>query len=186
MIQREQVLQFGQIQKSHGLQGEVSISFTGDIFDEEGDIAAPCLICEIDGILVPFFIEEYRFKNDDTMLVKFEHIDSEEETHILYSAKVFVEKKYLSEEISGQEIEGASYYIGFQIFDEKGELIGTITDIDDETENVLFLVTNNQEEEFIIPATDDFILGIDDENKIIQMELPEGLLDMSAAEDAGE
>ena len=186
MIQREEVLQFGQIQKSHGLQGEVSISFSADIFDEEGGLAAPCLICEIDGILVPFFIEDYRFKNDETLLVKFEKIDTEEETHILYNAKVFIEKRYLADDIAGEDIEGASYYIGFQLFGEDEGLIGSIVDVDDETENVLFLVKNEEGKEYIIPATDDFISAIDDEKKTITMHLPIGLLDMSLAEDTGE
>ena len=37
------------------------------------------LVLDIDGILVPFYLEEYRFKNDENVLVKFEDIDTQEQ-----------------------------------------------------------------------------------------------------------
>ncbi|MCQ2211535.1 MAG: ribosome maturation factor RimM [Paludibacteraceae bacterium] len=183
MINREDVVQIGQIQKPHGLQGELAFSFTSDVFDE---VDIPYFICEIDGILVPFFIENYRFKNDEIALVKFERIDSEEDAKILINSPLFIEKKFLSDDISDAEIEGDTYYIGFKVLDENDELIGEITDIDNETENVLFLVVNEKGDEYIIPAVDDYIIEINDDQKEMKMQLPEGLLDMSKAEDAGE
>lgn len=175
MISREDVFQIGQIQRPHGLQGELSFSFSSDIFDE---VDVPCFICELDGILVPFFIEEYRFKNNDIALVKFEGIDNEEEAKTLVNAPLFIEKKYLSEEVEGNEIEGVSYYVGFMVYD-GDNLLGEIIDYDDETENVLFLISNEKEEEFIVPACDEYIVDIDNQKKILRMELPEGLLSMN-------
>ena len=85
MITRDDLMQIGQIVKPHGLQGEVAFTFTSDIFDET---EPPCFICELDGIFVPFFIESYRFKNDETALVKFEGVNSADEAKELILAEL--------------------------------------------------------------------------------------------------
>ena len=73
MIKKEDVYKIGVLTKPHGIKGEVSFSFTDDVFDR---VECDYLICLMDGILVPFFIEEYRFKNDSVALVKFDGIDT--------------------------------------------------------------------------------------------------------------
>lgn len=176
MIERENVYQIGRIEKPHGLHGELAFSYTSDVFDE---VEVPYFICEIDGILVPFFIENYRFKGNDTCLVKFEGIDDEKSSRFLIKAPLFIEKKFLDDEVSGAEIEGGQYYLGFKVYDEENYEIGTIEAVDDSTENILFLVVSDEEEEFYIPAVDEYIIAIDDEAKAIQVELPEGLLEMN-------
>lgn len=168
-------MQIGQISKPHGLQGEVAFSFTSDIFDE---INPPCFICELDGIFVPFFVEDYRFKNEETALVKFEGINSADEAMELNKANLYIEKKYIPEEVTQSEVEGIDYYLGFKLYDVTGELIGTIDGVDDSSENYLFLVTGEKSEELYIPASDEYIVEIDDEKKTMVMDLPEGLLEL--------
>lgn len=63
MIRKEEVYKIGIFNKPHGIHGELSFTFTDDIFDR---VEAEYLICLLDGIFVPFFIEEYRFRSDTT------------------------------------------------------------------------------------------------------------------------
>ena len=63
MIKRDDVYRIGTIGKSHGVKGEVSFRFDDDVFDR---VDADYLVLDIDGILVPFFIEEYRFRGNET------------------------------------------------------------------------------------------------------------------------
>ncbi len=57
--------------------------------------------------------------------------------------------------------------------------IGTITDIDESTINTLFLLKRKENDnEIIIPASDDFITDIDSEKKILYVDLPSGLVDI--------
>jgi 16S rRNA processing protein RimM len=168
-------MQIGQIVKPHGLQGELAVTTHSDLFDE---IEPSCLICELDGIYVPFFVEDLRYKNDETLLVKFEGIDSTEDAKELIKAPLFIEKKYVPEEIGQSEVEGIDYYIGFRLLDAKGAEIGTIEGVDDSSENVLFLVIDPQDQEYYIPATDEYIIEINDEKRTMSMNLPEGLLDL--------
>lgn len=51
MIRKEEVFKIGTINKPHGVKGEVSFTFTDDIFDR---VDCDYLILLLDGILVPF------------------------------------------------------------------------------------------------------------------------------------
>ena len=59
MIKKEEVYKIGLFNKPHGIHGELQFTFTDDIFDR---VDCDYLICLLDGIFVPFFIEEYRFR----------------------------------------------------------------------------------------------------------------------------
>ena len=64
MIRRDNVYKIGKLGKPHGVKGEITFAITDDVFDR---VDADYLILDIDGILVPFYIEEYRFKNEDVI-----------------------------------------------------------------------------------------------------------------------
>lgn len=170
MIRHEDVFPIGKITKAHGLKGEVNFMFTNDTWD-----TADCdyLICDIDGILVPFYIEEYRFRNDSTALVKFEDIDSVETADFLLGCDVYLEKKYAEQQ--DEEEMPLNYFIGFRM-EENGKFIGKIKDIDDSTENWLFIVEKEDGSEAMIPAHEDFIVGLDKEKRVMTVDLPIGLV----------
>ena len=174
MIRQEDVYQIGRMGKAHGLKGEINFQFTDDVWDR-----ADCdyIICQVDGILVPFFIEEYRFRSDSTAIMKLEDIDTLEATQMLVNSPVFIEKKY-QEELDDDEV-SLHYFIGFQMLDgDNGTPIGTITDIDDKTDNWLFIVTRPNGSEVLIPAHEEFIAEIRQEEKTMVMDLPIGLLEL--------
>ena len=50
----------GRLGKPHGVKGEITFHFTDDIFDR---VDADYVFLEIDGLQVPFFFEEYRFRS---------------------------------------------------------------------------------------------------------------------------
>lgn len=61
-------------------------------------------------------------------------------------------------------------------------LLGEVVDVDTTTVNTLFVV-KQEGEELLVPAQEEFILGIDQEKKLITVELPEGLLDLDDLEE---
>ena len=67
MIKKEEVYKIGRIGKPHGVHGELQLQFSDDVFDA---VDADYLVLDIDGILVPFFMEEYRFRSDEIALMK--------------------------------------------------------------------------------------------------------------------
>ena len=171
MIKKEEVFKIGVINKPHGVKGEVSFSFTDDIFDRVED--CDYLILMMDGILVPFFWEEYRFKSDNVALVKFEGIDTAERARMFTNVEVYFPKKYMDEQ---DEITSWNFFVGFQVNDVRHGALGEIVDVDDVTMNVLFVI-EKEGEELLLPAHEEFILDLDKKNRVLTVEIPEGLLD---------
>lgn len=169
MIKQEEVYRIGRLGKAHGVKGEVSFQFDDDIFDR---VDADYLFLDIDGILVPFFMEEYRFRNDTVCLVKFCDIDTQQRAKELTGCDVYFPRA-LAEE--AEEQPSLSMLVGFIIFDtSNGKTIGRIAALDDSTANILFEL----EDGTLIPANDELIEDIDTEQQIIKMNIPEGLLEI--------
>ena len=63
--------------------------------------------------------------------------------------------------------------------DNRGKLLGKITHVDDSTINLIFNVESPEGKHILIPASEDFIRNIDTGKKIIEVSLPEGLLDLT-------
>lgn len=172
MIRKEEVFPIGQVTKPHGVSGEMSFSFTSDVFDTED---VPYFIFEMEGILVPFFLDEYRFKTNSTGLLKLDGIDSDEKAREFSGLTIYLPKNYL-DAVDDAEIE-LDYFAGFLLIDSaKGE-IGRISEVDQTTDNVLFVIPTD-DDELLIPAGEEYIEEIDHERKIIRVTLPEGLLDL--------
>ncbi|CCY80749.1 ribosome maturation factor RimM [Prevotella sp. CAG:1185] len=174
MIRQEEVFKIGKIGKPHGVKGEVSLMFEDDVFDR---VDADYLVLLIDGILVPFFFEEYRFKSDETALVKFCDIDTKEQAQELTGCDVYFSRK-LSED--GREDMSLNEAENFKLLDANNDnsLIGTVKSVDYSTVNTLFNVETPDGKEIMIPASEDFIVDIDTEKHFIVVDLPEGLLDL--------
>lgn len=171
MIRKEEVYRIGQLTKPHGIKGEVAFSFTDDIFDRTDE--CDYLICMMDGILVPFFIEEYRFKSDTVALIKFEGIDTTEQARRFTNIEVYYPTKYAeeSDELSW------SYFVGFHITDEHIGLLGEIEDVDESTINTLFIIRRPNGEELLVPAQEAFITDMNHKKRTITMNLPEGMME---------
>ena len=172
MITHEQVYRIGRIGKPHGVKGEVSLQFSDDVFDR---VDADYLVLETDGILVPFFMEEYRFRNDSAALVKFEGIDTQERARELTHCDVYFPYSLSDgneQQFSWNEI------VGFSLIDaDTLQLVGEITAIDDSTINILFHVERDGEE-ILIPASDELIQSVSMDQREIEVTLPDGILDL--------
>ena len=168
MIKREDVYKIGKLGKTHGIKGEISFLFDDDVFDR---VDADYLVLDIDGILVPFFIEEYRFKTDETALIKFEGIDTQERARELTGTEVFFPRE-LAESDDSDELSYAQL-VGFTVIDHAtGREVGKIDSIDDQTINIMFELTDGT----LIPASEELIEDIDTDRQTITLHIAEGLI----------
>lgn len=177
MIRKEDVYKIGIFNKPHGIHGELSFTFTDDIFDR---VEAEYLICLLDGILVPFFLEEYRFRSDTTALVKLEGVDTAERARMFTNIEVYFPAKHAEAAAPGEL--SWDFFVGFRIEEVHRGVLGEVTDVDTTTINTLFVV-DYKGEELLIPAQEDFIVGIDQEQRVITVDLPEGLLALEDVEE---
>ena len=167
MIREDDVYKIGRIGKPHGIGGEVTLRFSDDVFDR---VDAEYLVLMVDGILVPFFIEEYRFRSEEVALVKFEDIDTMDRAAELTGCDVFF-PRHLAD--IDNDVLTWSQIVGYDIVDvESGKVIGRIEAVDESTINVLLELADGT----LIPAADEFIADIDHEARLLVMRLPDGLL----------
>ncbi|MDR2087609.1 MAG: ribosome maturation factor RimM [Dysgonamonadaceae bacterium] len=171
MIRRDELIKIGTFKKTHGIRGEIVFAFTNDSFDT---CERPFLFCELDGIFVPFLLEEYRFNSASTALVKLKTVDSEQKARLLTVKEVYFPKNSMAGDRFGESFTW-DYFIGFTLIDRQAMEIGLITEVNESTINTLFVV-EREENEILIPATGEWIIAINDEKKTLCMELPEGLL----------
>ena len=165
------VFRIGRIGKPHGVKGEMNFMFTDDVFDRTD---SDYLIIEVDGLLVPFFIEEYRFRSDETALLKLCDIDTQEQARQFTNCEVFFERS--KADTPADELTWAQI-VGFQIVDENnGKVVGKIVAVDDSTENILFEIETTKGHQALIPAHDSLIRNIDSPSQTITMTIPDGLL----------
>ncbi len=174
MIAKESVYRIGRLGKPHGVKGEISFQFSDDIFDR---VDADYLVLELDGIMVPFFMEEYRFKNDEVALMKFEGVDSENRARELTGTEVYFPRALAEadeSQLSWAEI------MGYNVLDaQSGDVVGTLDEVDDTTVNTLFVVSTPAGNEILIPANNDTIVAIDRKERSITVEIPQGLLEIN-------
>ncbi|MDR0370666.1 MAG: ribosome maturation factor RimM [Prevotellaceae bacterium] len=173
MIRFEDVFPTGKIIKPHGIEGEMLFEFKTAVFDTEN---AEYLLFDMDGILVPFFIESYRFISEKAALMHLEDVDTDEKARIFSGKTVYLPNDFL-EKIHPEDV-GADYFIGFDIADEYGRKLGTVIEIDESTQNMLFVLRTENGSELLIPANDDLVRKIDHDNSMLYLKLPEGLLDI--------
>lgn len=175
MISRSETSVIGRIIKTHGINGEVVANIDCDI-----DVAElSCIILDIDGILVPFFTESTRQRSAESILLKIDGIDNEIQAAEIVNHDIYAKKEELvfNEDEDGETGFYASDLIGYKAI-ENINCIGEIEDIDDSTENALFIVRNGEGKILYIPIADEYIEGVDENSKTIRFLLPEGILDL--------
>jgi len=168
MIRSEEVYKIGKLGKAHGVKGEVTLLFDDDVFDR---VDADYLVLDLDGILVPFFMEEYRFRSDTTALVKFCEVDTQERARELTNTDVYFPYA-LTDDEAPMTYGGL---VGFTIIDvATRQAIGTIAAVDDQTMNLLFELEDGR----LIPAHEELIEEVSKEKREIVMTIPEGVLEV--------
>ena len=177
MITREELIAIGHYNKPHGVAGELSATV-----DVEIDVlgALSCLVSEMDGIYVPFCVNSLRPTTSETVLLTIDGINSEQEASRLVNHDIYALKREFRQESDDADADGypLDYFIGFELQDSDGTRVGEIVQVDEQTENAIFIVDDG-ESELLLPASDDLIVEFDIDKRLMVMDIPEGLLDLN-------
>jgi 16S rRNA processing protein RimM len=173
-IDKRKCMVVGYIQTTHGIEGEV-IAVIEDEFMKIIE-SLEYIFIDIDGGLVPFFIsaDGLRYKNNESIIVKFDFIDSPVRAKDLVGNKLYVFKSEPAESENPQKYSGLT---GMDVVDKNRGDLGKISRIDDYSGNVVVTVIHPQGE-ILIPLSDLIISKIDDENRKLYLTCPEGLIDI--------
>ena len=111
----------------------------------------------------------------ELLRVKFENINGDEDADPLINSHLFLPLDLLPKLI------GNKFYfheiIGFKVTDSSFGEVGLITGVNESTFQPLFEIDRNGKE-ILIPLIDNFIKNVDRDNKTIQLEVPEGLIEI--------
>lgn len=175
MIKLSEIAEIGRFNKPHGIKGEISVSVDGNIDLDN----IKCIIVRIEGIFVPFFINSVRPKTADTSLITIDGIDSEEKAQELTNRDIYILRSDLPEEETDEDGLYASDLIGYEINDITSGNIGVIENINDSTQNILFIVRTPEGKELYIPVAEEFILSVDPDNETVRTDIPIEILTLN-------
>ncbi len=162
----------GKVVSLHGFKGELLIQFSVK-FDDL--LVKELLFFQFEGMIIPFFIEEAYKKSKTRYAITFRDVDSVEKANELLDATVLTP----ASNIKAPDKDPNDYLIGFAFYDES-KYIGKVTEFLSMSANDLLVVfSQDKNKEVFVPFNQALIEEIDEENKIIRFNLPEGLLDIN-------
>lgn len=176
-------MSIGRFNRTHGVRGEITATLDCDLELLE---RLSCIVCDMDGINVPFFISAMRPKSSKSVLLTIDGIESQEAASAMVNKEIFAQKREFREIQRNEADEDdeqlpLDFLIGFRArINDRVE--GEVDDIDDATANILFRITTDEGDEVLIPAVEEMIASIDVEQELIEFEVPGELLELYITE----
>ena len=177
MATREDLVVVGRVRRPHGVRGEVLIEPLTDEPDAVyasgrrvfgGDVDGPAE----DEATVLTVLETRPFK--DGLLVRFREIGDRSEAELWNGRLLLVPESELAPleegEVYQHELKGMTVELS------SGELVGTITDVFEVPQGLLLDVARASGS-VLVPFSDEIIVDIDRERRVVRIDPPLGLID---------
>ena len=163
----------GYFSKTFGLKGELFFKSNDTLPDQIEE--AELLFVEIDEIEVPFFItpKSFRKKSSSTATLLLDDIESSDQADELVGHKIYLPESFRPE----PDEEDLNSLEGFTVIDHKHGEIGLMEELLEFKANSVMRVMRG-ETEILIPVHQDIIKKIDVRKKTINIQAPEGLIDL--------
>ncbi len=164
-------LAVGKVVNTHGVKGELKVMpITSDIsrFDYLLFVSV-----NHDGIY-----KEYRVLNcrihKDFVLITLKGVDSMDEAEKFKGQELLVHRKH------AKPLEDDEFFIcdiiGIEVY-EDDNLLGILTDVLETGSNDVYIITDKNKKELLLPALKSVVENVDIEGRRMQVRIPEGLID---------
>ena len=165
-------VKIGTVVSKHGYKGDIKISVASNNLDTLLDLKY--LFIDLDGCFIPFTIDNLRSFSKNVLIVKLKEIRSEDEVDEVIHKNIYVD----STEIESNIDSGFFYndLINFEVITDSKK-IGRIENINSKLPQPVFEIIYDSRK-VLIPIHEDLIKKIDKENKIIYLDIPNGLLEI--------
>jgi 16S rRNA processing protein RimM len=165
-------INIGKLAASHGLSGELILQHSlGKKTALKG--LEVIFIEEKKDSFLPHFIEQTSIKSDTEVYVKLEGIDNKEVARKLTPKAVWLEEKDFKKHVAKATPIGM---LGYELFDNKKSL-GPIIEVIEQPHQILVAILHKGKEA-LIPIHADNILKMDDKNRKVYVDVPDGLLEV--------
>jgi 16S rRNA processing protein RimM len=173
MINLSDCIELGVLGKPHGIKGHLILKLNSLSFDDIQEMESVFII--IDGLPVPFFIEEFSERSPETLLIKFDTIYSESDARKISDRNLFIEKKFIQKH---QHVDFPNdSLVGYLVNDKHFGNIGIFDSVINLETHALMRILKGKIE-ILIPLQQEFIVSIDDTKKEIFVDCPSGLIDL--------
>lgn len=173
----EECFYLGYTSKVHGKQGELIAKLDVDNPDKYNKLESVLVrLNKNDNSLIPFFITHAQVLNNGTVKLKIDDINDVVQAELLVGKELFLPLTKLPK-LTGNKF----YYhevIGFQVIDAVKGNIGEIFNVLEFPQQAVLEIKNAQEKEILIPITDQIIKTVNRAEKTIEIDAPEGLIDI--------
>ena len=170
-MQQKDCYYLGAITKAHGYKGELIIHMDTDEPHAYNNLES--IFIERNGLLVPFFLKKAQLHKEKNLRILLEDFD---EPTSLIGRNVFLPLSTLP-----SLADDKFYYhevVGFKALNVHNQLIGEIQHVRDTGSQDLFEILSTDQKEILIPVIDEWIVEVNKAEKLIRLNLPEGLLDV--------
>lgn len=164
----------GRITKVSGYEGAVTVKLE-KIFTENIPLMESVFL-EIDGRPVPFFVSGSEYSGADTLKLKFEGYCSVSQVSEFAGCSVYLTNTSLPGDNQTEEI---NRLLGYTVLYGDNNLLGTVKEVIPNPGQWLFNIASPVKKDILIPFHEHFIVSIDDDLKIVVMDLPEGLIEIN-------
>lgn len=172
-MRKKDCFYLGKIAKKFSFKGEVLIYLDTD--EPEMYTELESVFVDINGHLIPFFIEKSSIHKEKFLRTQFEDIDSEETADDIVGKDVYLPLSMLP------KLDGNKFYyhevVNFDAIDINHGNFGTILRIVDNGVQALFEVQKD-DAIILVPMIDEFIIEVNRENKFVKFNTPAGLIDL--------
>ncbi|MCK4678261.1 MAG: 16S rRNA processing protein RimM [Bacteroidales bacterium] len=173
-MDKKDCIHLGTIRRTFGYKGELTIFVNSPFGSDLGDI--DFLFIDIDKEIVPFYIENLTFRDDNSVLVKFQDIDNADLAKQFVNHELFVSKNDLKSKSDHQL--NFMEIIGFDVIDNTHGPVGKVEEIINNGEQYLIRITK-EETEILVPFVKEIIFEIDKKGKVVFIDAPVGLIDLN-------
>lgn len=171
-MQTEKLIEVGYAVRTHGVKGQIKISFSENLKELSQKDALFLLLKENK---IPFFISSVEYINDTDVFIVFEGIESKEDAELFTKKPVWALKDYITAEKTGIKSEQA--FFGYKVQDKNTGEIGKVINVFDAQEYNLAEV-EHKGKNILIPLHKNILIQTDKKKKILYVDLPEGLTDL--------
>lgn len=172
MAYKNEIL-LGRITRVNGYEGAVTVKlerfYSGELPHMES------VFLEIEGRPVPFFIVESDYSGADILRLRFNGYNSSDKVQEFVGCRVFLTTPAANDK-KPEVITGLK---GYSVLTSDNKILGSVEEVIQNPGQWLLSIITPLNKEILIPLHEHFIVSIDNENKLLIMNLPEGLTEIN-------
>ncbi len=163
----------GTVVGKYSFKGELLIKT--DSHNPEQYVTLKSIFIDLTTGMVPYIVQKCQLHKSDLLRIHFKNVSSETDANNLIKKDLYLPLSMLP------PLEGKKFYfhevIGFSVIENKKD-VGVIEKVQDQGLQALFEIRKIDGSNALVPIHNDFIVEVDRSNKCIEVQLPEGLLDL--------